>query len=259
MFKTHKTLNFLTSQEAWEGLNELFIYHEESIVKRNGTRAGNQLIAYDTFVNISKLWMDPALDFNKLFNYKKNKWVTLVNNYVDRNYLDLVKMDVRTREAKKDNTYNVSYQFSNQHNHGKGCLLSITFTRRPYFPDPLLIVHLRSSEIVKRLGLDFLLVQRIAEYVYGESVNAGAKFYFPNMYTMSEVSPLYGIHKPISVDNLNHEGEEPGPFFNKILKSMAILHASDPETMKFHMFARSARAVQGKVTGGPLLAGSLRF
>jgi hypothetical protein len=253
MFRTHKTLNFLTSQEAWEGLNELFIYNEESIVKRNGTRSGNQLIAYDTFVNISKLWMDPALDFNKLFNYKKNKWVTLVNNYVDRNYLDIVKLDVKTREAKKDNTYNVSYQFSNQHNHGKGCLLSITFTRRPYFPDPLLIVHLRSSEIVKRLGLDFLLVQRIAEYVYGDGVNAGAKFYFPNMYTMSEVSPLYGIHKPIVY------GDGKGPFFAKIMKSLMVLQTSDPETMKFHMFARSARAVQGKVTGGPLLAGNLRF
>lgn len=256
MFKTQKTLSFLTSQEAWEGLNELFIYREESIVLRNGTRTGNQLIAYDTFVNISKLWMDPTLDFNRLFNYKKNKWVTLVNNYVDRNYLDIVKMDVKTREAKKDNTYNVSYQFSNQHNHGKGCLLSITFARRPYFPDPLLIVHLRSSEIVKRLGLDFLLVQRIAEYVYGEGVNAGAKFYFPNMYTMAEISPLYGIHKPITQEQ--HPGGE-CPFFNKILKSLLTLQASDPDTMKFHMFARSARAVQGKVTGGPLLAGDLKF
>ncbi len=253
MFRTKKTFEFLTSQEAWEGLNEYFIYQEESIVKRCGTRSGNQLIAYDTFVNISKLWMDPTLDFNKLFNYKKNKWVTLVNNYVDRNYLDLVKMDVRTREAKKDNTYNVSYQFSNTHNHGKGCLLSITFSRRPYFPDPLLIVHLRSSEIVKRLGLDLLLVQRIAEYVYGDGVNAGAKFYFPNMYTMSEVSPLYGIHKPIQMD---HSG---GPFFNKVLKSLQVLQVSDPDEIKFHMFARSARAVQGKVTGGQLLAGNLKF
>lgn len=256
MFKTQKTFEFLTSQEAWEGLNEYFIYQEEKIVKRQGTRTGNQLIAYDTFVDISKLWMDPKLDFNKLFNYKKNKWVTLVNNYVDRNYLDIVKMDVKTREAKRDNTYNVSYQFQNNHNHGKGCLLSITFSRRPYFPDPLLIVHLRSSEIVKRLGLDFLLVQRIAEYVYGEDVNAGAKFYFPNMYTMSETSILYEIHNPIDKDKVVGLNT---PFFNKVQKSMISFKAANPEEMKFHMFARSARAVQGKVTGGPLLVENLRF
>jgi hypothetical protein len=70
---------------------------------------------------------------------------------------------------------------------------------------------------------------------------------------MSEVSPLYGIHKPIVY------GDGKGPFFAKIMKSLMVLQTSDPETMKFHMFARSARAVQGKVTGGPLLAGNLRF
>lgn len=251
--RTHRVLNFNTSQEAWEGLNEYFILEEEEIVKRNGTRSGNQLIAYDIFVNIGLLYMDPKLDFNRLFNYKKNKWVTLVNNYVDRNYLDIVKMDVRTREAKKDNTYNVSYQFSNQHSHGKGCLLSITFSRRPYFPDPILIVHLRSSEIVKRLGLDFLLVQRIAEYVYGSDVRCGANFYFPNMYTMAETSILYDIHKPI---NMAHDG---GPFFKKIVKSMASFKAANPEQMKFHMFARAARAIQGKTTGGPLFVKDLKF
>lgn len=251
---SHRIFKFLTSQDAWEGLNEFFILKEDKIVYRNGTRSGSQLIAYDTLVNISLLAMDPMLDFNKLFNYKRNKWVTLVNNYVDRNYLDIVKMEVRTREAKKDNTYNVSYQFTNQHSHGKGCLLSITFSRRPYFPAPLLIVHLRSSEIVKRLGLDFLLIQRIAEYVYGEGVRAGAVFYFPNMYTMSEVSPLYFIHKP----DLKIPGK-PGPFCQKVLKATNVLRTTDPDEMKFHMFARSARAIQGKVTGGPLLAGDLKF
>lgn len=261
-----KTFKFNTSQEAWEGLNEYFITEEEEIVARQGIRTGGQLVAFDTVLRISLLQVDPEFDYNSHFNYKTQKWTSLVNNYVNLNYLDIVKMEVKRREAARDNSYNISFIFDNSHAHGKGCLLSLTFTRRPYFPDPILIVQLRSSEVVKRLNFDFLLIQRMGEYVYGENARMGSVWYLPNSYTMAEVSAMYNIHKPIK-DLLSWQpisgGKDPAqtlpPFQKKIWEALTKMQDTKYEDIKYKIHLRAAKVLQGGTTGAPLLAKNMRL
>ena len=260
--KTEKVMKFKTSQEAWEGLNRYFILMEDEIVERQGVRTGGQLIAFDTILRIELMQVDPEFDFNKHFNYKIQKWTSLVNNYVNLNYLDLVKNEVKRREAANDNTYNISFQFDNSHGHGKGCLLSLTFSRRPYFPDPILIVQLRSSEIVKRLIFDFLLIQRMGEYVYGNEGRFGGIFYLPNAYTMAEVSAMYNVHEPIH--NMVAETEEstgdhwmPGPFTRKVLVALEKMATINQKDIKYKIHLRASKVLQGNITGNPLLAKDL--
>lgn len=251
-----KTFNYNTSQEAWEGINEYFIQEEEEIVARKGLRTGGQLIAFDSLINIGLLKVDPEFDYNAHFNYKTQKWTSLVNNYVNLNYLDIVKLEVRRREAARDNSYNISFIFDNSHAHGKGCLLSLTFTRRPYFPDPILIVQLRSSEVVKRLNFDFLLIQRMGEYVYGENARMGSVWYLPNSYTMSEVSAMYDIHKPILS---LIEPDTVLPFQKKILEALAKMKGTNYEDIKYKIHLRAAKVLQGGTTGAPLLAKNMQL
>jgi len=245
-----KTFKFNTSQEAWEGLNEYFITEEEEIVARQGIRTGGQLVAFDTVLRISLLQVDPEFDYNAHFNYKTQKWTSLVNNYVNLNYLDIVKMEVKRREAARDNSYNISFIFDNSHAHGKGCLLSLTFTRRPYFPDPILIVQLRSSEVVKRLIFDFGLIQRMGEYVYGENARMGSVWYLPNAYTMGEVSAMYDVHKPIlsliSPDTTL-------PFQKKVIEALVKMKGTNFTDIKYKIHLRAAKVLQGGTTGAPLL------
>jgi len=216
------------------------------------------MISYDNILRITRLEVDPDFDFNKHFNYKINKWNSLVSNYVDLNYLDLVKAEVRKREVAKDTSYNISYIFSNAHGHGKGCLLSLTFTRRPYFPDPLLIIQLRSSEIVKRLIFDLLLAQRIGEYVYGENTLMGGIFYLPNTYTMAEVSAVYDVYKPLK-DILYPDLTELKPFQKKVMDALKKMTETNYIDIKYKIHLRSAKVLQGGTTGAPLLVKNLRL
>ena len=254
--RVEKTFTFRTSQEAWEGINEYFLTEEEEIVERRGVRTGGQMISFDNILRITRLEVDPEFDFNSHFNYKINKWNSLVSNYVNLNYLDLVKAEVRKREVAKDNTYNISFIFDNAHGHGKGCLLSLTFARRPYFPDPLLIVQLRSSEIVKRLIFDFLLIQRIGEYVYGENQTMGSIFYLPNAYTMAEVSAMYNIHSSLT-DLLPPTGLL--PFQKKVWEALSKMQGTPYAEIKYKIHLRAAKVLQGGTTGAPLLAKNLRL
>ena len=262
--RVEKIHRFATSQEAWEGFNKYFLLEEEEIVERKGVRTGGQLISFDNILDINLLRVDPEFDFNKHFNYKIQKWTSLVNNYVNLNYLDLVKAEVRKREAARDNTYNISFVFDNSHGHGKGCLLSVTFSRRPYFPDPILIVQLRSSEIVKRLNFDFLLMERIGQYVYGEDQRMGAKFYLPNAYTMAEVSAMYNIHEPIErifaeAEEYMEKGWRIGPFAQKVVAALDKMNTTNYEDIKYKIHLRAAKVLQGGTTGAPLLAKDMKL
>jgi len=245
-----KVLEYGSSQEAWEGINEYFLTEEETILKYGGKRPGSQLIAYDTLVRIRNSWVDPKFDFGKMFNYHPHKWNRLISNYMDMNVLDLVKAEVQSRERKKSSSYNVAFLFSNAHASGKGCLLSCTFTRRSGEPNPILIINLRSSEIVKRLIFDFLLIQRIGEYVYGDR-NISLQIFFPNMYTNSETSIMYDIHKPI----LKLEGFTGElPFQKSVIDKMEEFKLIDPEKIKYGIHRRAARVIQGTGKAPALLA-----
>lgn len=252
---TLKTFEFGTSQAAWEGINEYFLLNQADILSRQGTVSSSLLIAYDTLVKIRKLRVNPDFDFGKTFNYRTQKWNTLVSNYVNMNLLDLVKIEVQNREKKRDSNYNIAFLFDNTHVSGKGCLLSLTFSRRNYSDQPILVVSMRSSEVVKRLNFDFLLIQRIGEYVYGEKAHIGAHIYIPNMYTVPEVTAMYHKHKDIR--GLLSGIEEHTPFQKKVLATLDKFHDIDIDKIAYKIHQRAAKVLQGHGDLKPLLAKDL--
>jgi len=186
-----------TSQEAWEWINEFLATNEAKVKSKGGVRSGSQVISYDHFMEINKMWVDPEFDFGFIFGYKKQKWSILKSNYVDMNMVDLVKSDVLEREHKKTQNYNHTFKFSNHHGSGHGCLISLTFQRRHTQDNPVVIMNIRSSEVTKRLLMDFLLVQRITEYIYGDDVSASIKLYTGNMYLAAENFVMYHNYKDL--------------------------------------------------------------
>lgn len=186
-----------TSQEAWEWINEYLILNEVAVKKRGGIRSGNNVISYDHYMEINKLWVDPNFDFGEMFNYKENKWRTLVSNYIDFDFLDLAKSQVLVYEEKKSYNYTVGFKFSNKHSSGHGCLMTLIFSRRHSNDNPVITISIRSSEVTKRLLMDLVLVQRIAEYVYGKNQNASAIIYATQMYITAENFLMYNNHKDI--------------------------------------------------------------
>ena len=194
-----------TSQEAWEWVNEFLVTKEDTVKRRGGMRSGAQIISYDHFLEIHKMWVNPEFDFGFIFGYKKQKWSILKSNYVDMNMVDLVKSEVLEREKKKTANYNLAFKFSNTHGSGHGCLISLVFQRRHTQDNPIVIVNIRSSEVTKRLLMDFVLVQRITEYIYGDDVSASMKVFCANMYLSIENFIMYHKHKPIETF-INPEG-----------------------------------------------------
>lgn len=186
-----------TTQEAWEWLNEFLATREKEVKENGGMRSGAQIISYDHYMEINKLWVDPEFDFGFIFGYKKQKWSILKSNYIDMNKLDLVKSEILSKEKKNTQNYNIAFKFSNKHSHGHGCLLTLVFQRRHTQDNPIVIMNIRSSEVTKRLLMDFVLVQRITEYIYGPGVSASARLFSGNCYMSAETFVMYHNHKNI--------------------------------------------------------------
>lgn len=190
-------LEFPTSQDCWEGVNEIFLRKDSNIFKKGAIAMSGCSAIYNVWIYIKKLWMDPEFDYGRYFNYTKSKWVTLLNNYVDMNQLDLIRSQIRSMSKKYSQNYNIPFQFSNTHNNGKQCLLSLIFSKRYQSPDPIIVITLRSSEVTKRLAFDLLLVQRIAEYVYGDKVSVQLVLFANQMYGNTETLIMYDAYKPL--------------------------------------------------------------
>jgi len=214
-----------TSMACWEWLNEFLATQEERIKKNGGIRSGAQIISYDHFMEINKAWVDPEFDFGFMFGYKPQKWSILKSNYVDMNMVDLVKSEVLEREKKKTQNYNLAFKFSNTHGSGHGCLISCVFQRRHSHDNPVVIINIRSSEVTKRLLMDFLLVQRITEYIYGEDVSASVKLFSGNVYLSAENFVMYHNHKDLhTFINPEHSGMEQRIYdiYNKFIQPEAM-------------------------------------
>lgn len=251
-----KLFEFATSQEAWEMLNEYFFQAEDDIFKHGGSRSGNQLILSGGFIKIRKAWVDPKFDFGNMFGYRPHKWSGLISNYVNMSYLDILKSQILVKESGKVKTpYNLSMPFDNSHGHGKNCLLSLTFCRRQNCDIPIAIFNLRSSEITKRLLIDFLLVQRIAEYIYGEEQTIMMEMFCGNIYQNIESFIMYDLHRPLKKINNLKKGDS--KYADKVLEILKKFKKVDPHTINYKVFKRSANQLQ-KVHGDrPMLAGEL--
>lgn len=251
-------LEFSTSQEAWEKINEYFITQDKSLFEFESCTTSGMSLSYNVFLKIRTAYMDPEFDFGKLFNYKQQKWNSLISNYIDLNKLDLLRSKVRYAQSKYNQNYNYSYLFDNSHANGKGCLLSATFSRRFDADIPLITISLRASEITKRLAFDLLLVQRMGEYIYGNKQKFMINVFASQMFCNAETIVMYKGHKPIKklikqctnnkwVDNLN-----------KVLERIK----TDPKSFKFKVFLRTAKCLNPEAfdhVPKPLLAKDLHI
>ena len=191
------SLEFATSQEAWEKLNEAFLRLDPSIFGEGAIANSGVAVCYNVFIKIRKAWVDPDFDYGRTFNYTEAKWTSLLNNYIDFNKLDLLRSKLRCLKVKYSQNYNISYVFNNKHDNGKQCLLAATFSKRFNNDVPVITMVLRASEITKRLIFDFLLIQRMSEYVYGPQQTVQINLFCTQMFGNTETLLMYHTHKPL--------------------------------------------------------------
>ena len=243
---------FPTLQAAWEGINEYIVNQEEEIRSMEGGTYGTEMVTYNTFLSIGKTWVDPNFNFGKVLGYKNKKWSKLINNYVNFDYLDLVKSEVRDRESKKAKSYNYTFHFDNSHGSGKDCLISLTFMRKITSESPIVIYNTRASEATKRMIFDFLLIQRIVEYVYGEGVTVEMMAYIPFVFVNVESYIIYmawkGVKKAVKVK----KGEKPTPFQNRCIEKYHEFNTRDAKSIKYRVHRRAAEQVQRDENGNPI-------
>jgi hypothetical protein len=241
---------YSTSQEAWEGINEYFLNNEDSIVKKGGVRYGPQLIMNRVFMVIRKSWVDPNFDFGNIFGYRKQKWSSLLNNYVNMNYLDLLKSQIHVKIKKKTPHYNLSMPFTDSHGSGKNCLLSLTISMRANLDHPIITFNLRSSEVTKRLLFDFLLIQRISEYIFGEEQYVSIQLFCDNMYQNTESFTMYDSFKPI-LGLIQVKGKLT-VWQERTIEVLNKFKTCIPETITFKVHRRSVNQLQRGEDGYPL-------
>lgn len=246
-------LRFKNLQKAWEGMNLYMACHEEDVVARGGGFYSTELMSYQNYVIADSRWLNPDLDLGALFGYRIKKWSSLVNNYVDFHYLDLLKADLAVRTKRNARSYNLSFHFSNAHGSGKDCLISLNFIKKLNEPKPIVLFTTRASEITKRLIFDFVLVSRIVDYVYGEEQDAEIHFYAPLMFITAESFAMFNNYKPVEKVIRNFMKDKPlSKFQDKILICLKEFMNTDPRTVKFRVNLRSIMQIQRGPDGKPL-------
>jgi hypothetical protein len=252
-------LEFATSQEAWEKINEMFLYHDEKLFDSGSSHTSGMSAVFNTFIKVRKAWVDPDFDYGKVFNYREQKWTTLINNYLNLNKLDLLRSKVRYFQSKYNQNYNISYSFDNTHDNGKGCLLAATFSRRLNDDVPVITIMLRSSEITKRLIFDFLLVQRMGEYVYGDTTTFMINVFATQMYCNTETLVMYNTHKDIKKILKNY----PETMWTKnVIITFDKFMDNPHDFSSYKVFLRTAKCLRPDAFKGnykPLLARNLKL
>lgn len=248
-----KEFEFANSQEAWIGINQYFLNDSKEILSRGGGRYGPQLISHDIFIQMRKAWVDPEFDFGNIFGYRKQKWTSLVNNYVNLDYLDILKSEVMDKIKKKTPSYNLSMQFDNSHGSGKNCLLSLTVSRRVNLDHPILTFNLRSSEITKRLLWDLLLIQRISEYIFGEKEYVSIHLFCGNMYQNTESFIMFDKYIPIK-DLMKSHRKGLDKWQQRTVDTLEEFLHPDALKKTYKVHLRASRQLQNFHGDKPLLA-----
>lgn len=237
------TLEYNTSQEAWEGINETFLRLDPGLFDQGGTANSGVSVAYNIFVRIKRAWVDPEFDFGKYFNYTDSKWTVLLNNYIDFNKLDLLRSRIRCLKQKYNQNYNLPYVFHNTHDNGKQCLLTATFSKRFQQTTPVITIHLRASEVTKRLAFDLLLVQRMAEYVYGPDQPVQINIFACQMYGNVETLLMYNTYKPIK--KVLKGLDKKNPWVIRVKEVLnKYLTGEEKDFSKFKVFYRSFKVIR---------------
>jgi len=244
-------LTYPTSQDAWIQLNRALIDLEPNQFP-GAVVYSHQAILYDVLINIKRSWIAPDWDFTKVANYTRAKWTSLVNNYIDRNHMEEILSVVHHRELKKEKNYNVSFHFSNQHDGGKGCLLTATFSRRYGQTDPIIHAVIRASEFYKRGSFDLLLLHRLGEEAWGEDVNFEVKIFVHQLWGGSDwLSLLTSVIPPEEL----FRGAKPGSFKDNVRQFYhKFKDIENIEKLNYHAHKRAAKVVQGQLNKTRVLA-----
>lgn len=254
-------LEYNTSQEAWEMINEKMLRLDPDLFTRGGTANSGVSAVYNVWVHIKRAWMDPEFDYGRLFNYTESKWTTLLNNYIDFNKLDLIRSKLRDIRRKYNQNYNVTYLFHNRHDNGKQCLLSATFSKRFQQDEPVITVHMRASEVTKRLAFDLLLIQRMAEYVYGPDQPVSINLFACQMYGNIETLLMYTTKKSLKKVFKSGDYEKNQPWYDKVKEVYdKMKKGEENQFSKFKVFFRSFIVLRPDLyTYKPLIAKNLRI
>lgn len=259
-----RVLEYATLQEAWEGINTYMALNEEEVLKNNGGGIyGTEFIAYNTMISVNKAWVDPNFDFGSVLGYNIKKWTTLVKNYVDFNYLDLLKSEISSRVGKNAKSYNYAYHFSNKYGGGKDCLLTLIFQKKPTDDYPTMFFSVRTSEITSRLIFDFLLIQRIAEYVYGKDYPVAVQFFAPTLFVTAERFSMFATFKGWKYfkKRLSRDLR----FQRRIIDVYEHFISTDTDDIKYKAHQRCAQAIQKDEDGNsvryvvPMIAKNLKL
>lgn len=236
---------FDNSMTAWEGLNEAFLRNDEWL---NACYNSHCLYAYDITIGIRNPQVDPDFDFGRHFNYTPNKWRQLVNNYLDTRELKELRDEIDLLEFNKKD-YALALQFSNNHQHGKNCLLSMVFSRRPRREKPNICVFLRASEVTKRLICDLLLFQRIGEYVYRDEPFT-LTIHFNQIFNDDSVLLMYHVHRDVfeimKAKGIARERQE------EITSLLKKLIAMEPDKVKYKVHRRAVKVLRPDLVDYPV-------
>ena len=246
-----KYLKFENLQKAWEGINEYLALEEPEVWKRGGGLYGPSMVSYNNLILVEKAEIDPNFDFGRVLGYSNKKWSSLVNNYVDFHYLDLLRAEINQRKNRSSKSYNFTYHFKNKHGSGKDCLISLNFTKRLYAVHPIVTFYTRVSEVTKRLIWDFLLVQRIIEYVYGSTEGVKVQFYTDSFFATLEGFMMYDNVKPLK-KFFKQFPEQKGKYQTKLMETYHKFLGLDVEKVNFRVHRRSVAQLQKDKDGNPV-------
>lgn len=239
-----KKLNFMSLQEAWEELNFMLAQGNKDVLENGGGVHGTEFIVYDCLVKANTAKIDPNFNFGRVLGYTEKKWTSLVKNYVDFDYLDLVKSEITMRRGKNAKSYNYTFRFSNKHGGGKDCLISIIFSKRVGDEYPTAFFSVRVSEITSRLIFDFLLVQRICEYVYGVDHPVHVNFFAPSMFITAERFSMFAHWKGWKKTLKKLDGYS-GRFTQRVKDVYNHFNTVDVKSIRYKTHQRCAEVIQG--------------
>lgn len=242
-------LEFDNLQKAWEGINEFLFVECNRVEKKGGGIYGPEWISYDNWVHIHKAEVDPEFDFGTTLGYNIKKWSSLVNNYVDFHSIDMIRAEIAHRMSKNSRSYNYAYHFANKHGHGKDCLISLNFMQRLNSSVPTVLFQIRTSEVTKRLLFDFLLVQRLGEYIFGSN-DFEVVLIAPSFYITAESFIMYNNVRDI---RKLVKKAKPHKFHDRVFKKFDFFYNHpDPHNIKYKVHRRSALQIIHDENGKPI-------
>ena len=217
-----KSFVFKTGDEAWASINKMFIEQDEKLglfSDGQGASITNSLYTYGMSVLIEEAKFDPEFDFVKIIGYTQSKWSSLLNNYLDLDSLDKLKLQIRELEKNKaiNRNYHIGFNFADSHGNGKGCLVSGMFSRMIGIDKPRLTIVMRASDVVTRLPWDLLLAIRMGEYVFGHT-EFTVELFIRSAFADDTSLMLYNGYEPIEPIIEKIKNEERRKRLKKALK-----------------------------------------